>query len=524
MKKNYPNRNIDVCLITTSDMNLGVRSLSSFLKQKGYRVTIGFFDSWGMYTPQELQSIVSWFREIDPRVIGISPVEFSRDKTIQLLAAIKREGKFVIAGGVDATLNPSFYAPYVDYIVRGEGEEALAELVSALFECRETKSIPNVLSTSESGATAVSHLRPLVQSLDILPFEDWLDVEHHFELSRGAVKQKQDFALEIDNPLVPYRKGILQFTVRGCSFDCSYCVSAITKLLNPGETFVRMRSVQAIIGRVEQLFRADPTIEMVYFFEDDFFLRSADEIREFAEGWKQRVALPFFVQGAPFTITEEKLTRLIDAGLVSIGVGIQTGSERTNRVVYNRNARNETTLKTARLLNRYIGCGRFSLRPPSYDFIINNPYEKDNDLLETVEFLKRLPKPYYTRMISLVFFQGILLYQQALRDGILTGKDESSKYNVHDTLKHFDRLVERGGHYYLNSLLYWMNGRHGEGWYGIIPAVLLDVLYSRKVVRLISACPRLIAFLNRILPTQKKVENARWLLKKRLSWLTVRHY
>jgi hypothetical protein len=42
MKRTYPGKNIDICLITVSEADLGVRALSSFLKTKDYTVCAGF--------------------------------------------------------------------------------------------------------------------------------------------------------------------------------------------------------------------------------------------------------------------------------------------------------------------------------------------------------------------------------------------------------------------------------------------------------------------------------------------------
>ena len=67
MIKEHPHKNIDITLITTSQMELGVRSLSSILKQEGYNVIIGFFDSLDRkYTKKELENEL---REVELKIL-----------------------------------------------------------------------------------------------------------------------------------------------------------------------------------------------------------------------------------------------------------------------------------------------------------------------------------------------------------------------------------------------------------------------------------------------------------------------
>ncbi|MCX5778965.1 MAG: cobalamin B12-binding domain-containing protein [Elusimicrobia bacterium] len=141
MIKNYSSRNSDIVLITLNEMDIGVRTLSAFLKVRGYTVILGFFNDWKENDQRELTNILQWVGEINPRVIGISSVEFSRAKAGTLIAALRKEGRVVIVGGTDITLNPEQYLTYADYAVLGEGEYALAEFLEA--ELKEFSLIPD---------------------------------------------------------------------------------------------------------------------------------------------------------------------------------------------------------------------------------------------------------------------------------------------------------------------------------------------------------------------------------------------
>lgn len=512
MKKAYPNNNIDICLITVSEADLGVRALSSYLKVKGYTVCAGFFDSWGLYTEGELESIAGWVRSLEPRIIGISSIEFSREKALQLIRALEVLGKPVVAGGADATLNPGVYLEKANYVIRGEGEESFAELADALINGKDTQGIRNLCWKDRNEKIQVNPVRPLIQDLDALPFEDWLDIEHHFKLAAGKVEQKTEFAVR------DMRRGrnVYLFTIRGCAFSCSFCTGSRIKQLYGSDAAVRKISVKRVIDRVEELLRAGP-LDMVYFFDDDFFLRTPDELRSFARAWTARIGLPFFAHATPLTLFREKLDVLVDAGLETVSMGIQTGSEKINFDVYRRKIRNEAVLRAAGLIREYLGKGRFGFKAPKYDFIINDPFERRDDLLETISLFKRLPKPYYANIVSLVMFEGTELHAMALTEGIVSGKDESAKYNLHDIPRHFANLVKRGGDAYLNSLLYWTNGHHTRWNYGIVPAPAIGLLASKGLASFANARPALVSFLNDVLPTHIRVYNMKMKMKKHLS-------
>lgn len=151
MIKNYSSRNSDIVLITLNEMDIGVRTLSAFLKVRGYTVILGFFNDWKENDQRELTNILQWVGEINPRVIGISSVEFSRAKAGTLIAALRKEGRVVIVGGTDITLNPEQYLTYADYAVLGEGEYALAEFLEAELKGIDNRSILNLCYKDANG-------------------------------------------------------------------------------------------------------------------------------------------------------------------------------------------------------------------------------------------------------------------------------------------------------------------------------------------------------------------------------------
>jgi radical SAM superfamily enzyme len=56
---------------------------------------------------------------------------------------------------------------------------------------------------------------------------------------------------------------------------------------------------------------------------------------------------------------------------------------------------------------------------PWYDLIVDNPYETDEDVIDTLMFMSKLPVPFYINLHSLFLFPGTPLYETVKKDGRL---------------------------------------------------------------------------------------------------------
>jgi len=65
---------------------------------------------------------------------------------------------------------------------------------------------------------------------------------------------------------------------------------------------------------------------------------------------------------------------------------------------------------------------------PSYDIILDNPWESENDLTKTLMLISNLPKPYGIELYSLTFYPATELYDKAKREGVIKN-DIEEVYN-----------------------------------------------------------------------------------------------
>ena len=136
--QNTQNKNNFIILATpapishrTAEENLGLGYLSAVLRNKGYNVKI--LDAWlnGWSTEELAVKILS---EETPLFVGISAYQSNIDQAVKTLNAVKKvkDTKFV-AGGFGPTFSPDLFLDSgFDYVIRGEGENAIFQLANAL--------------------------------------------------------------------------------------------------------------------------------------------------------------------------------------------------------------------------------------------------------------------------------------------------------------------------------------------------------------------------------------------------------
>ncbi len=105
--------------------------------------------------------------DYSPDVVGLSVMTFQRKTAMQIARLVRmlRPSAQVVVGGYDPSLAPDAYesSPDVDFIVRGEGEHTLCELLRAL-ERNEHGQLSAIggLSYRDGGRIARNPARPVI--------------------------------------------------------------------------------------------------------------------------------------------------------------------------------------------------------------------------------------------------------------------------------------------------------------------------------------------------------------------------
>src|SRR5262249_22098639 len=229
----------------------------------------------------------------------------------------------VIWGGAGPTLEPEWCLDHADLVCHGEGEELIVELAKRLDAGADYAEIPG-LRLPRNGPVGRNPDAPL-PDLDSIAIPD-------FEPAR-TVHINDD---RIRRDVYPHNLGhqYAIMTQRGCPFSCSFCIESVYQDMWGKKNSLRRRSVDVVI---EELVRAKQRhdIRQVMFY-DDVFTVNPRWLREFASRYKAEVGLPFWCYTYPTTTNREDILLLKDAGLRSITMGIQSGSEEILRSDFNR--------------------------------------------------------------------------------------------------------------------------------------------------------------------------------------------
>lgn len=395
--------------------NNGIRSMSSVLDKEDFNTYLIFFKRWvnndiRFPTEEEKKTLISLLKKLNINIVGISftsPfLKIAKDLTWRIKDVLSVN---VVWGGIHATVKPKGCLEHCDIVCRGEGEYAMLDLVKALAKKQSLEGIKNICYKRENRIIC-EEMRPLIQDLDSLPFQDY----------GGGNKFFIDGGLGNIDPLINARE-LRIFASRGCPFNCSYCYNSIFRKLYKNQKYHRIRSVESTLSEIEKALSFLKGMRKIK-FDDDTFIFPKDWIYEFCKKYRNRIGLPFEILFNAECLDKEVLKELKAAGLRRIQVGIQTGSKRESEKVYNRNLPMEK-------IQRFAYMSKSLKLDVVYDVILDNPLANFEDKEALIDFLLTLPRPFNLFLYSLTIFPGTELCEMLLREGLINPQDVEGEAN-----------------------------------------------------------------------------------------------
>jgi len=358
------------------------------------------------YPTEVIENVISIINDSD--IVGITVMSQFLAVAVDLTKEIRKKTKsIVIWGGVHPTMEPESCLDYVDCVCIGEGEEALQEL-ARLMESNKSYYSTRNFWFRKGNQIIKNPLRPYIQDLDKLPFQDY-SFEDHYVLWNNKVQ-----------PMIEEAIGPTYNTnmTRGCPNRCAFCCNEVFNNKYKGQNLFRRRSVDSLINELKMIKKSNNFVGLkrIRLVDDLFPALPLPTLREFAEKYKKEINMPLSVCGwTPKTVTDIKVKILIDAGMEGTRMGIQSGSAKVRKLL-SRVGTNEKILESARIFNRYKD--RLHM---AYDLITDNPYETEADTIESLELFSEIPHPYSISIFSLIPFPGTPVYEWAVRDKYLSG-------------------------------------------------------------------------------------------------------
>jgi anaerobic magnesium-protoporphyrin IX monomethyl ester cyclase len=243
-----------------------------------------------------------------------------REAALGMVRAARAAGARVIVSGHDAADAPAVYLDEgADFVIVGEGELTLGELLTALAQKGGAPATAATTAAAAAGLGAIPGLvfrergmlrrtgpRALIKDLDELPIAAWdlVDVDRYRSFWRA---RHGYFSLNLN-------------TTRGCPYLCNWCAKPVY-----GNTY-HMRSPASVIAEIRML-RERYAPDRLWFCDDIFGLKPrwllpfADQIA--AEG----LAVPFLCQTRADLMTADNVAALRRAGCGEAWMGVESGSQ-----------------------------------------------------------------------------------------------------------------------------------------------------------------------------------------------------
>ena len=392
----------------------GVRYLETALEKSGYEVTTVFYKDFNSVRPKktteaELKLLCEKIEQTKPVLIGLSVMSSMYLDTVNaVLEKIKAQFYIpVVCGGAFTSMFPKYFLERgADFCIRTDGETAIVRLADAVVYKTDFRLIPAV-GYIENGETIINDIGEILTDLD--------------GYGAPVINSLRSCYIETDKLVEgdPQLNTLSYETIasRGCPFACSYCCcSNLRKLLPAGTPPVRFRSVKTVINELVEAKKQCKRLVFIHFY-DEVFPRKKEWVDEFVREYKKHIKLPFTIWSHPGMLDEQMLKKLVQAGLVEVIMGIQSGSPHIRRDVFNRKESQEDIVEATRAI---AAAGVFWA---SYDFMLQHPFESLTDLKETYFLAKQLHGRFELQLHGLNFLPGTDIVPMAVKAGYFTAEE-----------------------------------------------------------------------------------------------------
>ena len=402
--------------------NFAVRSLSTILRNTGHQTNViclsspifeGINGNTKIINNKEL---IGQIEDIagDSDMIGITLMSCHFPAMSELTRILKKLNKPIIWGGIHPTLLPEESLQYADIVCMGEGEDAILELAQRIETGEDPYSIQNLWFRGHNR----NPIRVLTAECNF-PMLDY-GPDGHFAYDEKqkrlvAIKSLEHYQEFLVPPVwMPGRPKNVIYQIelsRGCPYRCTFCCNNMLRKIFPGR-YLRFKPMSRI--KEELLWAKKVFTELNGIIIECDTLNAYPDLKELCRFLREEIQLPFTCLLTPFNTTDELLAMLVQAGLWRVQFGLQSKSHEIEKL-YGRERLNQNMDKIFTFLKKYN-----DRLWPRIDVIINCPWEKPYQTLQTVKFLnKHLPKRFTVDIFSLVLLPGSELWERAEKDGLL---------------------------------------------------------------------------------------------------------
>lgn len=346
---------------------LGTLYAASLLRENGFEVDL--FDTNLRDNPFEIEPLLI---ETKPKYLVIYDDGFNyltkmcltkmREACFEMIQLGKEYSCQIIVCSSDASDHFEKYLEKgADFVIRGEGEITLLELISTIENENTSDNILGIVYKKE-GEIIQNSSRAVLQNLDELPLPAWdlVDIESYKNIWKQS---KQPFSLNIA-------------TTRGCPYKCNWCAKPIygNRYNAHSPTYI-----VNLIAFLKEKFGVSR-----FWMCDDIFGLKPNWVQEFNTILKEKnITISFFIQSrVDLLLKEDTIEALAESGLEEVWVGAESGSQKILDAM-DKGTKVEEIYEATRLLKA---------KKINVAFFLQFGYldENQNDIYKTIAMVKEL--------------------------------------------------------------------------------------------------------------------------------------
>jgi phosphonoacetaldehyde methylase len=395
---------------------IGPLYMGTVLKQAGWDVVIYDPKISAKLTPSQgayyfgdsLDEIAARVVAEKPDVVSISCL-FTRDSDLakdmaRVVGQVAPDAILIMSGGHAAGAPLDFMqVPDVDYVVSGEGEDVIFDILKYHGNRDELKNIPGLVYRDAEGAPVWHNHRARAKDVEAVPIPDYslVPLERYFKL------QNEGFAAR---PFGTFKKSVSIITSRGCPFECNFCAIHLTS----GRLW-RWESPEKVIRHIETLVN-DYGVDYIQFEDDALFTNKKRFMsimdmmlkRGIRIGWGTPNGVRAEVLG-----DEEFVRKAKQTGCDYFNIAVESGSQHVLDDIVNKRLDLADVWRAART------CYKEGMQLSAY-YIIGFPRETVPEIKQTLAFALELYRKYHVfpYVNYAMPMPGTDMYEEVVRDGL----------------------------------------------------------------------------------------------------------
>ena len=340
------------------------------------------------------ENVFKKIERINPDYVGITGTTAVISDSYEIADYCRAKGYKTILGGVHVSVMPNEALKHCDYVVAGEGETALVNILEG---------------KAKSGVVTGN----CIKDLDSMP-----------RINRDLINMRYYQKAKDRNPgshlhFVPPNTRVNSIlATRGCPYRCIFCHNSWRGLP------IRMNSAKHIIEEMKELENKYGT--RAIFFMDDDFLFSKKRTEEFCELYKKEGLKSIWGCQARVTspgLEKEMLKKLKEINCRQITFGFESGNQRILSILKNNTTTIEENQKAVDLV-REVGI------LVTGSFMIGNPSETEEEIEDTKNFII---KNNLTAGVGITTpYPGTKLWEMCKEKGIIPKNINWKEFNFHN--------------------------------------------------------------------------------------------